>query len=65
MKQRTRPTPVTDMAREGDGDYLAAVEDLEASHARLLAACKAVYEDLNHIVSVLGAALDAAEKEMP
>ena len=31
-------TPITDQVREGKGDYLAAVEELELSHAELLAA---------------------------
>ena len=33
-------TPVTDQVRESQGDYLVAVEDLESSHADLLAALK-------------------------
>ncbi len=31
-------TPITDQVREGKNDYLAAVEELELSHADLLAA---------------------------
>ena len=33
-------TPITNAVRDEQGDYLAAVEDLERSHADLLAALK-------------------------
>ena len=39
-------TPVADMVREHNGDYLVAVEDLEESHSVLLAALQAVYSDI-------------------
>ena len=66
-------TPVTDMVRDQQGDYLVAVEDLEASHATLLAAAKmsrcvdyAVELRLTdgaggHIATLIDAAIEAAE----
>ena len=40
-------TPITDMVRDKTGDYLAAVEELEQSHAELLVAMVALlaFED--------------------
>ncbi|MDO8751346.1 MAG: hypothetical protein Q7K03_09430 [Dehalococcoidia bacterium] len=38
----SKRTPITDMVRERDGDYLAAVEELEESHGDLLAVAQAM-----------------------
>ncbi len=38
----SKHTPITDMVRERDGDYLAAVEELEESRGDLLAAVRAM-----------------------
>ncbi len=38
----SKRTPITDMVREKDGDYLAAVEELEESRGALLAAARAM-----------------------
>lgn len=42
----TQETPITDDVRDQRGDYLAAVEDLELSHAALLAACEGFLKSL-------------------
>lgn len=40
-------TPVTNLVRDHEGDYIEAVEDLENSHAALLAAAKGAQECLH------------------
>ena len=47
----SKRTPITDMVRERDGDYLAAVEELEESRDGLLAVAQAVsafLKDVGH-----------------
>lgn len=38
------PTPIIDAVRAQRGDYIAAVESLERSHARLFAVCERAAE---------------------
>ena len=41
-------TPVTDMARERDGAYLEAIEELERSHADLLDALREIVKNAGY-----------------
>lgn len=45
-------TPVTDQVRDHSGDYLAAVEELEESHAALLETARAAADTLERITLV-------------
>ncbi len=45
----SKHTPITDMVRERDGDYLAAVEELEESRDDLLAVAQAVSTFLKEV----------------
>lgn len=57
-------TPITDQVREHKDDYLGVVEDLELSHADLLAAAEACFATVSYPAPEGGAWWRLTQKEV-